>query len=77
VEVAGGGFHIALHIAEHARGGTPDYEGTDEGEYYKEAPEAHLACPLARHHHIGVAKYAARPEFRQLHACPPRSRLHE
>jgi hypothetical protein len=59
VEVAGGGFHIALHIADYAGSGAPDNKGTDKAEYYKEAPEAHLACRLTRYHYIGVAKYAA------------------
>jgi hypothetical protein len=59
VEVACGGFHVALQIADHAGSGTPDNKRSDESEYYKEAPEAHLACRLTGHHHIGVAKYAA------------------
>ena len=58
MEVAGGGFQVALHITDHSGRGAPDNKGTDEGEYYKEAPEAHLACRLTGDHHIGVAKYA-------------------
>ncbi len=59
VEVASGGFHIALHIADHAGSGTPDNEGADEREYYEETPEAHLTRRFAGHHHVRVAKYAA------------------
>jgi hypothetical protein len=59
VEIAGGGFHIALQIADHAGSGAPDNKRADEAECYKETPEAYLACRLTGHHHIGVAKYAA------------------
>jgi hypothetical protein len=46
MEVACGGLHVALHIADHARSGAPDDKGTNESKYYKEAPEAHLTRRL-------------------------------
>ncbi len=59
VEVASGGFIVALDIADNAGSGPPDNGNADEHEYHEQTPEAHLTRPFAGHHHVRVAKYAA------------------